>query len=53
MNNNEYDGKYILGNPWYDQDETISNSLTRNATESKTYYQLRLDYQRKFGAHAK
>ncbi len=51
INHNEYDGKYILGNPWYDQDETISNSLTRNATESKTYYQLRLDYQHRFGIH--
>lgn len=51
INHNSYDGKYIIGNPWYDQDETISNSMSRNATESKTYYQLRLDYQHKFGKH--
>lgn len=50
MNNSaHYEGKYVLGNPWYDTDETISNSLSRNATQSKTYYQLKLDYMRQFG----
>ena len=51
MNHTSYDGKYKLGNPWYDTDETISNNLEHNPTQSKTYYQLKLDYLRRFGAH--
>lgn len=51
MNNSYYEGKYILGNPWYSTDETISNSLSHNAAQSKTYYQLKLDYARRFGLH--
>lgn len=49
INNTTYDGPYKLGNPWYDTDETISNGFSHNATESKTYYQLKLDYLRTFG----
>lgn len=51
MNNPNYTGAYILGNPWYDQDETIENGFDHNAAESKTYYQLKLDYLRTFGDH--
>lgn len=52
MNNTYYDGRYVLGNPWYDTDETIGNSLSHNATQSKTYYQFKLDYARQFnGQH--
>lgn len=46
-----YTGAYRLGNPWYSTDETISNGFTHNASESKTYYQLKLDYDREFGSH--
>lgn len=51
MNNPNYTGAYILGNPWYDQDGTISNSFSHNSSNSKTYYQLKLDYLRNFGDH--
>lgn len=51
MNNPNYTGKYILGNPWYDKDETIENTFSHNAAESKTYYQLKLDYARTFNDH--
>jgi TonB-linked SusC/RagA family outer membrane protein len=49
MNNTSYTGKYKLGNPWYNTDETIGNSLSHNAAQSKTYYQFKLDYLRQFG----
>ena len=42
MNNSNYTGKYVLGNPWYDKDETIGNAFSHNAAESKTYYQLNM-----------
>jgi TonB-linked SusC/RagA family outer membrane protein len=51
MNNTSYNGVYKLGNPWYSADETIGNGLTHNAAQSKTYYQLKLDYLRQFGIH--
>lgn len=51
MNNPNYTGKYILGNPLYDKDETIENTFSHNAAESKTYYQLKLDYARTFNDH--
>ncbi len=51
MNNTSYNGKYKLGNPWYDTDETIGNSNDYNPSQSKTYYQLKLDYLRQFGVH--
>lgn len=52
MNNTTYDGKYVLGNLWYDMDATIGNDLRHNAHESKTYYQLKLDFARNFnGLH--
>ena len=51
MNNSNYTGKYVLGNPWYDKDETIGNAFSHNAAESKTYYQLKLDYMRTFNDH--
>ena len=46
-----YAGAYRLGNPWYSTDETISNGFSHNAAENKTYYQLKLDYQREFDRH--
>lgn len=51
MENGSYDGEYKLGNPWYSTDETIGNGLSHNAAESKTYYQLKLDYLHSFGDH--
>ena len=51
MNNPNYTGRYVLGNPWYDQDETVENGFSHNAAESKTYYQFKLDYARKFNDH--
>ena len=46
-----YAGAYRLGNPWYITEETISNGFSHNAAENKTYYQLKLDYQREFDRH--
>lgn len=46
-----YQGVYRLGNPWYSTDETISNGFSHNASQSKTYYQLKLDYARTFDKH--
>lgn len=51
MNHTSYSGKYVKGNPWYDKDETIRNSFSHKPSESKTYYQLKLDYMRSFGKH--
>ena len=51
MNNTNYTGKYILGNPWYDKDNTLKNDFSHNPAESKTYYQLKVDYLRTFGKH--
>ncbi|HBG42529.1 MAG TPA: SusC/RagA family TonB-linked outer membrane protein [Porphyromonadaceae bacterium] len=51
ITNANYDGAYIKGNPWYDIDETIGNGFSHNAAQSKTYYQLKLDYARSFGLH--
>jgi hypothetical protein len=46
-----YAGAYRLGNPWFSTDEKISNGFSHNAAENKTYYQLKLDYQREFDRH--
>lgn len=46
-----YSGAYRLGNPWYSTDETIGNGFSHNASQNKTYYQLKLDYARTFGKH--
>lgn len=46
-----YMGKFVRGNRDYDQDATIGNSLSHNAAQSRTYYQLKLDYMRSFGKH--
>jgi TonB-linked SusC/RagA family outer membrane protein len=51
MNNTSYSGKYKLGNPWYSTDETVGNGLDHRAHQSKTYYQLKLEYLRQFGVH--
>lgn len=51
MNNSDYTGNYIKGNPWYDQDGTLKNDWSRNPSEAKTYYQLKLDYMRTFDVH--
>lgn len=51
MNSPSYDGVYIKGNPWYEKDETIGNGFSQNPSQSKTYYQLKLDYNRKFDKH--
>lgn len=43
-----YEGAYVIGNQNYDTDATIGNSLSHNPSESKTYLQLKLDYNRTF-----
>lgn len=51
MNNTNYEGSFIKGNPWYEQDETLGNGFSHNPSEAKTYYQLKMDYLRTFGKH--
>ena len=46
-----FEGKYQRGNRDYEQDQTPGNSLSHNATQSRTYYQLKLDYLRSFDKH--
>ncbi|WP_423127995.1 SusC/RagA family TonB-linked outer membrane protein [Gaoshiqia sp. Z1-71] len=45
-----YTGAYKTGNK-YNIDQTIGNSITRNSTVGRTYYQVKLEYARKFGRH--
>lgn len=45
-----YDGLYTNGNK-YQIDQTIGNGFSQNATVSRTYYQLKLDYARNFNGH--
>ncbi|OAV74624.1 TonB-linked outer membrane protein, SusC/RagA family [Bacteroidales bacterium Barb7] len=47
----DYDGKYVLGNKDLDTDKTLSNGLDHNASQSRTYYQAKLDYQHTFDRH--
>jgi TonB-linked SusC/RagA family outer membrane protein len=48
-NNPNYDGAYKTGNK-YDVDQTIKNELSHNATDSKVYYQFKLNYNRTFAS---
>ncbi|MDO5571668.1 MAG: TonB-dependent receptor [Bacteroidales bacterium] len=50
MNAPNYTGTYKTGNK-YDKDQTIGNGFSQNASQSRTYYQLKLDYLRTFGDH--
>ena len=45
-----YTGAYKTGNK-YDIDQTIGNGFDQNSTVGRTYFQLKLDYSRKFGLH--
>ncbi len=45
-----YDGAYKTGNK-YDIDQTIGNDFSRNNTVGRTYFQLKMEYARKFGQH--
>lgn len=47
----DFDGKYNLGNRDLSRDKTIRNALDHNATQNRTYYQAKLDYQRTFDLH--
>jgi TonB-dependent SusC/RagA subfamily outer membrane receptor len=51
MSPGHYTGAYVTGNK-YDVDQTIGNSFTHNDAVSRAYYQLKLSYDRNFGAHA-
>lgn len=52
MNNSEmYTGRYIKGTSKHEQDAVIGNTLSNRPTQSRTYYQLKLDYMRTFGKH--
>jgi len=50
MTPGHYTGTYKTGNK-YEIDNTIGNGIDRNATQSRTYYQLKMDYLRSFGKH--
>ena len=45
-----YVGEYKTGNK-YDIDQTIGNGFSRNSTVGRSYYQLKMEYARKFGLH--
>lgn len=45
-----YEGKYKRGNK-YDTDQPVGNSFSRNNADGRSYFQLKLDYLRKFGRH--
>jgi TonB-linked SusC/RagA family outer membrane protein len=47
-NDPNYAGAYRTGNR-YDVDQTIGNSLSQNAAQSKVYYQMKLNYNHTFG----
>lgn len=52
MNNADmYTGKYIKGTSKHDQDAVIRNDLHYQPTQSRAYYQIKLDYLRSFGLH--
>jgi TonB-linked SusC/RagA family outer membrane protein len=50
-NTADYAGKYVIGNRDLSTDKTIRNQLDHNPTQNRTYYQLKMDYQRGFGKH--
>lgn len=50
MTPGHYDGTYRTGNK-YDVDQTIAPAGRNQTSVGRTYYQLRLDYARKFGMH--
>lgn len=47
----DFKGKYQRGNRDYEVDQTIGNEDSHNASQSRTYYQLKLDYLQTFGKH--
>ncbi len=51
MEPGHYAGVYKTGNK-YNIDQTIANDFSRNDDVSRTYYQLKLNYDQKFGSHA-
>ncbi len=50
-NPGHYVGEYKTGNK-YDIDQTIGNGFSRNSTVGRSYLQLKLEYDQKFGAHS-
>jgi len=46
-----YTGKYKRGNK-YDIDQTVGNNATRNPSDTRSYTQVKLEYQRNFGNHS-
>jgi TonB-linked SusC/RagA family outer membrane protein len=50
-NGPNYDGVYVLGNRDLSEDRTMSNGYGSWASESKVYYQLKLDYDHSFDQH--
>jgi TonB-linked SusC/RagA family outer membrane protein len=51
MTPGHYTGLYKTGNK-YNIDQTMGSSGSRNETIGRTYFQVKLDYARKFGEHA-
>ncbi|GHT62945.1 SusC/RagA family TonB-linked outer membrane protein [Bacteroidia bacterium] len=49
--NANYDGAYKLGNRDLSKDKTPRNRLDHNATQNRTYLQLKLEYVHKFNDH--
>ena len=47
MNGGHYTGAYKTGNK-YEIDQTLGNGFTHNASDGRTYFQVRLDYHRVF-----
>lgn len=47
MEGGHYTGAYKTGNK-YDIDQTISNGFSHNASDARSYYQVRLDYNHTF-----
>ena len=47
MNGGHYTGAYKTGNK-YEIDQTLGNGFSHNASDGRTYFQVRLDYHRVF-----
>ncbi len=50
MTPGHYSGEYETGNK-YEIDQTISDSYSHNSSVGRTYFQLKLEYNHKFGLH--
>lgn len=50
MTPGHYQGEYKTGNK-YQVDQTLKNDFSQNASQGRTYYQLKLDYLNSFGKH--